>query len=76
MTIAWAHALLIELVDTVGETDTHPLRSLMEFVCRLVDDYEDKYVPKLTELFPELARGSHLLKQQTKTVTRHVTPRN
>lgn len=50
----WAHALLIELVDAVGEADTHPLRSLMEFVCQLVVNYEDKYVSQLTELFPEL----------------------
>ena len=51
----WAHALLVELVGAVGESETHPLRSLMEFVCRLIDNYEDKYVPELTELFPELA---------------------
>ena len=51
----WAHALLIELVDAVGESDTHPLRPLMEFICQLIDNYEDKYVPELTELFPELA---------------------
>ena len=51
----WAHALLVELVGAVGESETHPLRPLMGFVCRLIDDYEDKYVPELTELFPELA---------------------
>ncbi len=51
----WAHALLVELVDAVGESETHPLRPLMEFVCQLIDNYEDKYVPELTELFPELA---------------------
>ena len=51
----WAHALLVELVGAVGESETHPLRPLMEFVCRLIDNYEDKYVPELTELFPELA---------------------
>ena len=50
----WAHALLVELVGAVGESETHPLRPLMEFVCRLLDNYEDKYVPQLTELFPEL----------------------
>ena len=52
----WAHELLIELVDAVGESDTHPLRPLMEFVWQLIANYEDKYVPKLTELFPELAK--------------------
>ena len=31
------------------------LAPLMEFVIRLINNYEDKYVPKLTELFPELA---------------------
>ena len=51
----WAHALLVELVGAVGESETHPLRPLMEFVCQLIDNYEDKYVPELTELFPELA---------------------
>ena len=51
----WAHALLVALVGAVGESETHPLRPLMEFVCQLIDDYEDKYVPELTELFPELA---------------------
>ena len=34
---------------------THPLRPLMEFVWQLIEKYEDKYVPELTELFPELA---------------------
>ena len=52
---AWAHALLVELVGAVGESETHPLRPLMEFVRQLIDNYEDKYVPELTELFPELA---------------------
>ena len=51
----WAHALLVELVGAVGESETHPLRPLMKFVCQLIDNYEDKYVPELTELFPELA---------------------
>ena len=51
----WAHALLVELVGAVGENEMHPLRPLMEFVRQLIDNYEDKYVPELTELFPELA---------------------
>ncbi|MYK21954.1 tetratricopeptide repeat protein, partial [Candidatus Poribacteria bacterium] len=51
----WAHALLVELVGAVGESETHPLRPLMAFVRQLIDNYEDKYVPELTELFPELA---------------------
>ncbi|MYK16951.1 tetratricopeptide repeat protein, partial [Candidatus Poribacteria bacterium] len=51
----WAHALLVELVGAVGESETHPLHPLMAFVRQLIDNYEDKYVPELTELFPELA---------------------
>ena len=51
----WAHALLVELVGAVDESKTHPLRPLMEFVWQLIANYEDKYVPELTELFPELA---------------------
>ncbi len=51
----WAHALLVELVGAVGESETHPLRPLMEFIIRLIANYEDAYVPELTELFPELA---------------------
>ena len=50
----WAHELLIELVDAVGESDTHPLRPLMELVWQLIANYEDKCVPELTKLFPEL----------------------
>ncbi|MYC74692.1 tetratricopeptide repeat protein [Candidatus Poribacteria bacterium] len=52
----WAHTLLIELTGAVGENKRHPLRPLMEFVCQLIDNYEDKYVPEPTELFPELAK--------------------
>ena len=51
----WAHALLVELVGAVGESEIHPLRPLMEFIIRLITNYEDAYVPELTELFPELA---------------------
>ncbi|MDE0688984.1 MAG: tetratricopeptide repeat protein [Candidatus Poribacteria bacterium] len=31
------------------------MKPLMEFIIRLIVNYEDKYVPELTELFPELA---------------------
>ena len=51
----WIDALLEALIYSVDEGCNHPLSSLMEFVCLLIGDYEDKYVPKLTELFPELA---------------------
>ena len=47
--------VLNELICSVGENKKHPLAPLMEFVMRLIDNYEDKYVPELTELFPELA---------------------
>ena len=46
--------VLGELICSVGEDENHPLAPLMEFVIRLIANYEDKYVPKLTELFPEL----------------------
>ena len=47
--------VLEELICSVGEDENHPLAPLIEFIIRLIDNYEDKYVPKLTELFPELA---------------------
>ena len=47
--------VLEELICSVGENDNHPLDPLMTFIFRLIDNYEDKYVPELTELFPELA---------------------
>ena len=47
--------VLNELICSVGENKKHPLAPLMEFVIRLIDNYEDAYVPKLTELFPELS---------------------
>ena len=47
--------VLGELICSIGEDENHPLAPLMEFIIRLIANYEDKYVPKLTELFPELA---------------------
>ena len=47
--------VLEELICSVGENKKHPLAPLMEFITRLIVNYEDKYVPELTELFPELA---------------------
>ena len=47
--------VLNELICSVGENKKHPLAPLMEFIVRLIDNYEDAYVPKLTELFPELS---------------------
>ena len=42
-------ARLDDLLDIVGE-DNHPLVPLMHFVGTLIKNYEDEYVPRLTEL--------------------------
>ncbi len=47
--------VLDELIFSVGENESHPLEPLMTFIIRIIANYEDKYVPKLTERFPELA---------------------
>ena len=47
--------VLEELIFSVGEDESHPLEPLMRFIFRIIANYEDTYVPKLTELFPELA---------------------
>ena len=51
----WLDDVLEELIYSVGENRSHPLAPLMDFIIRLIANYEDKYVPKLTERFPELA---------------------
>ena len=51
----WLDDVLEELIYSVGENQSHPLAPLMGFVIRLIANYEDAYVPKLTERFPELA---------------------
>ncbi|MCY4409068.1 MAG: hypothetical protein OXC27_01285 [Caldilineaceae bacterium] len=38
------------LIDVVGENENHPPASLMEVIGVLIEKYEDKYVPELTEL--------------------------
>ena len=38
---------LDDLIDEVGENETHPLASLMEIVGVLIESYEDKNVPEL-----------------------------
>lgn len=40
--------LLDELVDEIGEDESHPLASLMEIVGVLIEKYEDDHVPELT----------------------------
>lgn len=41
-------AMLDELIDEVGEDESHPLSSLMEVIGILVESYEDKHVPEIT----------------------------
>jgi len=43
-------ALLNELIDEVGEDETHPLASLMEVIGTLIEKYEDEQVPELSEV--------------------------
>ncbi len=58
----WLDGVLEELIYSVGENENHPLAPLMEFIIRLIANYEDKYVPRLTELFPELAEETPIKK--------------
>lgn len=39
--------LLNNLIDEVGEDETHPLASLMELLSILIEHYEDQQVPEL-----------------------------
>lgn len=41
-------ALLDNLIDEVGEDESHPLASLMEIVGVLIQNYEEQHVPELT----------------------------
>lgn len=38
------------LIDTVGENEMHPLVSLMEIVGVLIEQFEDKFVPEVTDI--------------------------
>ena len=51
----WLDDVLEELICSVGEDENHPLAPLMDFIICLIANYEQTYVPKLTERFPELA---------------------
>lgn len=42
--------LLDNLIDTIGEDETHPLASLMEILGVLIEKYEDEHVPEITEI--------------------------
>ena len=41
-------AVLDDLIDEVGEEETHPLASLMEVIGLLIEKYEDETVPELS----------------------------
>jgi HTH-type transcriptional regulator / antitoxin HigA len=41
-------SVLNQLIDEVGEDQTHPLASLMDVVGVLVEKYEDEHVPELS----------------------------
>ena len=41
--------LLDNLMEEVGENESHPLASLMEIVGVLVERYEDEHVPELID---------------------------
>jgi HTH-type transcriptional regulator/antitoxin HigA len=40
-------SLLDRLIDQVGEDETHPLASMMDVICVLIESYEDHSVPEL-----------------------------
>ena len=40
-------ALLDELIDEVGENESHPLASMMEILGVLIEHYENAHVPEL-----------------------------
>ena len=42
--------ILDQLIDEVGEDETHPLASLMEVIGVLIEKYEDEHVPELDEI--------------------------
>jgi HTH-type transcriptional regulator / antitoxin HigA len=42
--------ILDDLIDTVGEDESHPLASLMEVIGVLIEQYEDQHIPEITEV--------------------------
>ena len=44
-----AVSLLDNLIDEVGENESHPLASLMEVLGVLIEKYEDEHVLEITE---------------------------
>lgn len=49
-------AVLDDLIYGVGEDENHPLSAAMTLVGMRIKVYEDQHFPKLTDLFPELAK--------------------
>ena len=43
-------AILDDLIDVVGENETHPLASMMEVIGVLIEKYEEEHVPELAEI--------------------------
>lgn len=60
----WLDDVLKELIYSLGENENHPLAPLMDFIIRIIANYEQAYVPKLTERFPELAEEAPIAKTQ------------
>ena len=42
-------AVLDNLIDEVGENESHPLASLMEILGVLIENYENQNIPELIE---------------------------
>ena len=42
-------AVLDNLIDEVGENESHPLASLMEIIGVLIENYENQNIPELIE---------------------------
>lgn len=40
-------SLLDDLIDEVGENESHPLASLMEIIGVLIENYESEHIPEL-----------------------------
>lgn len=42
--------MLDDLIDVVGENESHILVPLMDLIGELIETYEDKHVPELTKI--------------------------
>lgn len=40
--------VLDDLIDQVGEVESHPLASMMEVLSALIENYENDHVPELS----------------------------